>query len=113
VFGSINTPPPPSSSATSSAAEVDKVFKSLAIGLDPTGTVTPPKHHRKPAKPSDHHQQNKVAVNGDAEDKQVAVDPALQKTAAMGGEKQWKFGNEGLLDSVDPCAFYLLLLSPF
>jgi la-related protein 1 len=112
VFGSIESEPSTAVSPSVSvegelkdSSSIEKVFKSLAIGMDPAdATTVPTTKSRKSAKggkniattgekeKEDHHHSNKV-VNGE-----IALDPALAKEAEAGatGEMKWKFGNEGL-----------------
>lgn len=96
VFGSIDVPTtvqPSASAEASPTNNIEKVFKSLAIGIDATDAAPKP---RKPIKPNkgpekeDHHVK---AVNGD-----ITLDPVLARKAESEttGETRWKFGNEGL-----------------
>lgn len=102
IFGSIESPPDttamsPSASvgteSDSAKENIEKVFKSLAIGVDSSTTAPPPKP-RKPAKPGRGEKEDNKVVNGE-----ITVDPALMKEVEAGGagEVKWKFGNEGLV----------------
>jgi la-related protein 1 len=103
VFGTIDDTAQPL--ATTAEVEpntnLEKGFKSLAIGVKATDPSIKPRKSNKPIKNDGdekehhhhhhHHQHHAKIVNGD-----IALDPLLAKKAES-GETKWKFGNEGLV----------------
>lgn len=102
VFGSIEsqTPSLPSETAfspsTSSVVDdnsVERMFKTLAIGVDSSTVPKSRKSANKSVK------EKEVIADGE-----ITVDPAIVKEAEAGssGDVKWKFGNEGLVHHGSP-----------
>lgn len=87
VFGSIDVPTTGESTDAVEVDNIEKVFKSLAIGLDPADAAPKTRKSMKFSKGGE-------SLREDT--KEIAVDPALAKEAGSTGETKWTFGNEGL-----------------
>ncbi|KAF9446576.1 hypothetical protein P691DRAFT_173364 [Macrolepiota fuliginosa MF-IS2] len=96
VFGSIDVAAPAESADATVGIDakdnLEKMFKSLAIGLDPADSVVKTRKSTKFSKGGESLREEGKVVNGE-----IAVDPALAKEIEAGsaGETKWKFGNEG------------------